>query len=186
MPIIARGLMMQNKSCNRHGMGIATVALIDSTVRVTMRQSDNVPIARLVAMAPSNREEAMGARLLSKPTAPDDPIIGLNPCSAGRITRDSRDITQPCNHHRQHCGGQGAENGETGAKVNVVPTIINLCRHARAKVSGRSSRRGRYAPAAMPARSSTSTSGRHSMVTKPGVCSTRRSQARIAGKVDRS
>jgi hypothetical protein len=138
MPIIARGLMMQNKSCNRHGMGIATVALIDSTVRVTMRQSDNVPIARLVAMAPSNREEAMGARLLSKPTAPDDPIIGLNPCSAGRITRDSRDITQPCNHHRQHCGGQDAENGKTGAKVNVVPTIINLCRYARAKVSGRS------------------------------------------------
>ena len=63
-------------------MGIATVALIDSTVRVTMRQSDSVPIASEVAMAPSNREEATGARLLSKPTAPGDRIIGLNPCSA--------------------------------------------------------------------------------------------------------
>jgi hypothetical protein len=56
-------------------MGIATVALIDSTVRVTMRQSDSVPSASEVAMAPSNREEATGARLLSKPTAPGDRIM---------------------------------------------------------------------------------------------------------------
>ena len=68
------------------------VALIDNTVRVTARQSDSVPIASEVAMAPSNREEATGARLLSKPTAPGDRIIGLNPCNAGRITRDSRDV----------------------------------------------------------------------------------------------
>jgi hypothetical protein len=51
-----------------------------------------VPIASEVAMAPSNLEEATGARLLSKPTTPDDRIIGLNPCNAGRITRDSRDV----------------------------------------------------------------------------------------------
>jgi hypothetical protein len=37
-------------------------------------------------MAPSNREEVTGVRLLSKPTAPDDRIIGPNPCDAGRIT----------------------------------------------------------------------------------------------------
>jgi hypothetical protein len=43
-------------------------------------------------MAPSKREEATGVRLLSKPTAPGDRIIGLNPCNAGRITRDSRDV----------------------------------------------------------------------------------------------
>jgi hypothetical protein len=92
MSIIACSLMMLTKIRNCHGKGIATVALIDSTVRVTTRQSDNVPIAREVAMAPSNREEATGARLLSKPTAPDDRIIGLNPCNAGRITRDSRDV----------------------------------------------------------------------------------------------
>jgi hypothetical protein len=93
MPIIARSLMMQTKkAASRHGKGIATVALIDSTVSVTTRQSDSVPIASEVAMAPSNREEATGARLLSKPTAPGDRIIGLNPCSAGRITRDSRDV----------------------------------------------------------------------------------------------
>ena len=84
--------MMQTKSRNHYGMGIATVALIDSTVRVTMRQSDSVPIASEVAMAPTNREEATGVRLLSNPAAPDDRIIGLNPCNAGRITRDSRDV----------------------------------------------------------------------------------------------
>jgi hypothetical protein len=92
MSVIARSLMMQTKSRNCHGKGIATVALIDSTVKVTMTQSDSVPIASDVAMAPSNLEEATGARLLSKPTAPGDPIIGLNPCNAGRITRDSRDV----------------------------------------------------------------------------------------------
>jgi hypothetical protein len=90
MLIIARSLMMQTKSRSHYGKGIATVALIDSTVRVTTRQSDSVPIASEVAMAPSNREEATGARLLSKPTAPGDRIIGLNPCNAGRITRGSR------------------------------------------------------------------------------------------------
>lgn len=55
-------------------MGIATVALIDSTVKVTMRQSDNVPIASEVAMAPSNREDATGAQP-SKPTVPGDRIM---------------------------------------------------------------------------------------------------------------
>jgi hypothetical protein len=94
MPVIARSIMMLIKSRGCHGKGIATVALIDSTVRVTMRQSDSVPIASEVAMAPSNREEATGARLLSKPTAPGDRIIGLNPCNAGRITRDSRDVQE--------------------------------------------------------------------------------------------
>ena len=79
MPITARWLLMQQKARTRHGTGIAMVALIDSTVRVTTRHSESVPIASEVAMAPSNREEATGARLLSKPTAPDDPIIGLNP-----------------------------------------------------------------------------------------------------------
>ena len=56
-------------------MGIATVALIDSIVKVTTRQSDRVPIASEVAMAPANREEAMCARRLSKPAVPGDRII---------------------------------------------------------------------------------------------------------------
>ena len=51
------------------------VALIDSTVKVTMRQSDNVPIASEVAMAPSNREDATGAQPLPKPAVPGDRIM---------------------------------------------------------------------------------------------------------------
>jgi hypothetical protein len=86
--------MMQTKSRNHYGMGIATVALIDSTVRVTMRQSDSVPIASEVAMAPSNREEATGAWLLSKPAAPGARIMVQILSNAGRITRDVRKILQ--------------------------------------------------------------------------------------------
>jgi hypothetical protein len=56
-------------------MGIATVALIDSTVKVTTRQRDRVPIAIEVAMAPASREEAMCARRLPKPAVPGDRII---------------------------------------------------------------------------------------------------------------
>ena len=56
-------------------MGIATVALIESTVMVTTRQSDTVPIASEVAIAPSNREDATGARQLSKPAVPGDRIM---------------------------------------------------------------------------------------------------------------
>ena len=80
--------MMQTKSRNCHGKGIATVALIDSTVKVTMTQSDSVPIASEVAMAPSNREEATGAWLLSKPVAPGARIMAQILSNAGRITRD--------------------------------------------------------------------------------------------------
>ena len=78
------------ESRNRYGMGIAIVALIDSTVSVITRQRDNVPIATEVAMAPSNREEVTGVRLLSKPTAPDDRIIGpilVTPDESPRLTR---------------------------------------------------------------------------------------------------
>jgi hypothetical protein len=91
------------ESRNRYGMGIAIVALIDSTVSVITRQRDNVPIATEVAMAPSNREEVTGVRLLSKPTAPDDRIIGPNPCDAGRITATHATL-QTCSDHRQDCG----------------------------------------------------------------------------------
>jgi hypothetical protein len=116
------------KSCNRHGngMGIATVALIDSTVSVTARQSDSVPIASEVAIAPSNREEATGARLLSKPTAPDDPIIGLNPCNAGRITRDSRDVTQPFSDRRQHYGDLRLKMAEPGQRLTLCPLLLTF------------------------------------------------------------
>jgi hypothetical protein len=118
--------MMQTKNRSCHGMGIATVALIDNTVKVTMRQSDSVPIASEVAIAPSKREEATGARLLSKPTAPGDRIIGLNPCNAGRITRDSRDIGKILQSSPAILRRASSENGQIAAKVNLIPAILTF------------------------------------------------------------
>jgi hypothetical protein len=85
-----------------------------------------VPIASEVAMAPSNREEATGARLLSKPTAPGDRIIGLNPCNAGRITRDSRDVRKILQSSPAILRRTGPENGQIAAKVTLMPTILTF------------------------------------------------------------
>jgi len=51
------------------------VAVIDSTVSVSTRHSDNVPIASEVAIAPVNREDATGAGQRSKPAVPGDRIM---------------------------------------------------------------------------------------------------------------
>ena len=51
------------------------VALIDNTVRVTIKHSDNAPIASEAATAWVNRDDATGAGRLAKPTAPDDRIM---------------------------------------------------------------------------------------------------------------
>src|SRR4051794_6290256 len=72
----------------------------------------------------------------------------------------------------QYCGGRRAKSGEIGAKVNVVPAI---CRR-----DGRN-----QALAAMRVGSSMS-AARQFIATKPGAASTRFSQSRIAGKVERS
>ena len=103
------------------------MALIDSTVKVTMTQSDNVPIASEVAMAPSNREEATGARLLSKPTAPGDRIIGLNPCSAGRITRDSRDVQENVARIAGNIAASGLlKMAEPRQKLTLCPLLLTF------------------------------------------------------------
>jgi hypothetical protein len=61
------------------GIGIASVTLIENTVRVTIRDSDNAPIASEAATAWVNLDDATGAARLSKPAAPDDHIMGRNP-----------------------------------------------------------------------------------------------------------
>ena len=77
MPIIARYLRKgaNKKTRDYTGNGIAMVALIDSTVSVTTRHSDSVPIASEVAMALVSREDATGAGRLSKPAVPGDRIM---------------------------------------------------------------------------------------------------------------
>jgi hypothetical protein len=63
------------KAGNYAGIGIAMVTLIESTVSATRRHSDSAPIAREVAMALDSREQATGAKRLSKPAAPGDRIM---------------------------------------------------------------------------------------------------------------
>ena len=57
------------------GIGIAMLTLIESTVSVTTRHSDNAPIASVAAMALVSREEATGAGRFSKPAVPGDRIM---------------------------------------------------------------------------------------------------------------
>jgi hypothetical protein len=96
------------------------VALIDNTVSVTTRQSDNVPTASDVAMALVNREEATGAGRLAKPTMPGDRIMVLNPSRRGRIT-PRISLSGPATLRRI-----STENGGITAKVNFMPAVVNV------------------------------------------------------------
>lgn len=51
------------------------VALIDSTVSVTITHSDTVPIASEVTMAWVNRDDATGTGRFAKPAVPGDRIM---------------------------------------------------------------------------------------------------------------
>ncbi len=64
------------------------VTLIDSTVRVTIRHSDNPPIASEPATAWVNRDKATGTERLFKPGAPDDRIMAEFPEYAGESSRN--------------------------------------------------------------------------------------------------
>src|ERR1700682_3490559 len=69
------------------------VILIESTVRVTIRHSDSEPTASEAATVPVSRDEATGAERPSKPAPPGDRIMGRNPSTRGRITRDIGNFT---------------------------------------------------------------------------------------------
>jgi len=64
------------------------VTLIESTVSVTIRHSDNVPIASEAATVSVSRDEAAGAQRPSRPAPPCDRIMAEILHCAGRITRD--------------------------------------------------------------------------------------------------
>ena len=57
------------------GIGIAMLTLIESIVRVTIRQSDSDPIASEAATASVSRDEATGAEWPLKPAAPGDRVM---------------------------------------------------------------------------------------------------------------
>ena len=65
------------------------LTLIENTVRVTIRHSDNEPIASAAATASINRDEATGAQWPLKPAAPDERFMAEYPLMRGRITRDA-------------------------------------------------------------------------------------------------
>jgi hypothetical protein len=140
---------------------MAMATLIESTVRVTTRHSDSEPIASEAATASFNRDDATGAEGLSKPVAPGDRIMAEILQCAGRITRRTQDYP--------------------GIAGNIAAVPARKWQNG-GKISGL----GSQASAAMPAGSPTPVSGCQSMETNPAACSTRRNQARIAGKVARS
>jgi hypothetical protein len=72
---VAAEKIQTEKDWDQTGSGIAMVTLIESTVSVTTRHSDNAPIASEVAMALVNREEATGDGRLPKPAMPGDRIM---------------------------------------------------------------------------------------------------------------
>jgi hypothetical protein len=59
------------------GSGMAIETLIDSTVRVTIRHSDNEPIASVAATASVSRVDATGAERPLKPAAPGDRFMAF-------------------------------------------------------------------------------------------------------------
>ena len=113
----------------------------------------------------SGRSDWRGAAVKARRAGRPD--HGRNPLKRGQITRDPAISSD----RRQYCGG-----GPSNMAKMARQSPLRLCPLFSAI----------QASAATPAASATSASGRQSMGTKPGVCSTRRSQARIAGKVARS
>ena len=107
------------------GIGIAIETLIESTVRVTIRQSDNEPIASVAATASFNRDEATGAQRPLKPTAPGDRIMAGILKMRGRITPRHWDYSW---NRWQYCGGTRLENGEMAAAPAVMPAIPRVFR----------------------------------------------------------
>jgi hypothetical protein len=72
------------------------VTLIDSTVRATIRHSDNPPTASEPATAWVNRDKATGAERPLEPKAPDDRVMVEFPEYAGeRIARTTGNSQKP-------------------------------------------------------------------------------------------
>jgi hypothetical protein len=83
---------------NYAGIGMAMLALIESTVRATIKHNESEPNASEAATAWANRDEATGPRRPSKPTAPDDRIMVEFPSRPNflwvrRITHDLSNLT---------------------------------------------------------------------------------------------
>src|SRR5882724_4764013 len=99
------------------------VTLIESTVRVTIRHSDNPPIASEAATASVSRDEATGAVRASKPAAPGDRIM------AEILKRHGRIIPRPPRVRKvrwQYWGAAGLENGKLAAMPRVMAAMPSV------------------------------------------------------------
>src|ERR1043166_1680767 len=145
---------------------MAMLTLIDSTVSATIRQSDSEPIASEAATALINRDEATGAAGPSSPAARGDRVMA-------EIPQDPQ-----ANHLRNPVFAAIAGKIWAAPPENVTERWrLGLLYPLFSAVQ---------ASAAMLAEAVTSRSGHQSMETKPGICSTRRSQLPIEGKAARS
>ncbi len=102
---------------------MASVALIDNTVSVTTRHSDNVPIASEVTMAWVNREDATGTRRLSKPAVPDDRVMvqilqdaGESPAGPGNFAGVVGNIA----------AGFAAKTAESRQRLTLCPLLLTF------------------------------------------------------------
>jgi hypothetical protein len=150
---------------NYAGIGIAMLTLIENTVSVTIRHSDNEPIASAAATASISRDEATGAEWPAKPPAPDDRVMAEFLRCASESLATQQGLAAIAGNIAA-AAPQKWQNDGRFVVVTVIPAI--------------------HASATSPAGWSITASGRQSMATKPRVCSIRRNQARIAGNVARS
>jgi hypothetical protein len=171
------------------------LALVASTVMHSTRHSETAPSASAAATASSRPDDATGALRPLKPAAADNRFMAKRILlRAKRITCVSRNLA----------GITGEIAARKLRKVAGSPqrltfwawllTFAGDQRWPRTPAILPRRREGTppvgqpipfYMLAAMLVGSSIS-AGFQSMVTKPGVCSTRFSQARMAGKVERS
>ena len=158
--------MAWKRNSSQVGIGIAMVTLIESTVRVTIRNSDSAPIASeaATALVSSGRSNGCGAAV--KACCAGRPYHGRNPLARGRITRDAPKFAGVAGKIGATPASKMAKWRRTAA---VMSAISQLKPRRRCRPDRRLQRR-----AASPWRRN------------PGVCSTRRNHARIAGNVARS
>ena len=163
-------------------MGNAPPILLDSTTSVTIRHSESEAIASEAATASCSLLDATAAAGLLKPAGPGDRVMveSLQKSAnqshrAGRISlARCRFVTVFTGKIAARPAGKAAEVGRGGRYAhdprNQAPLFVSRQASAAAWWSG----------------SSIPPTGCESIETKPGICSRRLSQVRMAGKVERS
>src|SRR6185312_7439271 len=114
------------------GIGIAMLALIENTVRVTIRHSDSEAIASEAATASASLDESASAGQRTKPAGPGDRVMVQFPHCAS----ESPANTARCRSARgQHCGDAALKMAKSrrirpyfrrsglGADLGVLPPV---------------------------------------------------------------